>query len=143
MDGGQELVEISQVVLAELTRGITHRLEHRRQGRCLCRQPEFGTGLPDRSHARTNRKLAGDEGSATRRAARLRIVIGEQHAFLGELVEIRCPPGHHSPVVRANIPDADVVSHNDDYVGLTRIRALCKRDLSKQNHDAGTEKQGR
>jgi hypothetical protein len=36
----------------------------------------------------------------------------------GELVEVRRSPGHHAAVVCADVPDADVVSHDDDDVGF-------------------------
>ena len=36
VDGGQELIEIAEVVLAELARGITHGLERRGNGASLC-----------------------------------------------------------------------------------------------------------
>ncbi len=61
---------------------------------------------------------AGDEVGATRRAARLRVVVGEEHPFLGQLVEIRRPSSHQAAVVGADVPPADVVTHDDDDVGL-------------------------
>ncbi len=82
-------------------------------------QPVGRARLADRGHAGADRQLAGDEVRATRRAARLGVVVGEQHAFLGELVEVRRPPGHHAAVVSADVPDADVVAHDDDDVGLS------------------------
>jgi len=40
-----------------------------------------------------------------------RVVVGEEHAFLGHLVEVRCPPGHHAAVVGADVPHANVIAH--------------------------------
>src|SRR5208282_2264325 len=81
VDGWKELVTIAKVVLSELARGVAHGLENGSNRRGLRWQPEGRASLADRGHARTNRKLTGDEGSATRRAACLGIVVGEQHAF--------------------------------------------------------------
>ena len=75
-------------------------------------------GLADRGHAGADRQLAGDEVGAARRAARLGIVVGEQHALAGDPVEIGRAARHHSAVVGADVPDADVVAHDDDDVGL-------------------------
>ncbi len=41
VDGGQELIEIAEVVLAELARGITHVLERRGDGAGLGGQPDL------------------------------------------------------------------------------------------------------
>ena len=117
VDGGQELVEVAEVVLAELARGIAHGLERRGDGHRLRGDADGRAGLADRGHAGADRQLAGDEVRAARRAARLGVVVGEQHAFGGELVEVRRPPGHHAAVVGADVPHADVVAHDDDDVG--------------------------
>ena len=75
-------------------------------------------GLADRGHAGADRQLPGDEVRATRRATRLGIVVREQHAFLGDLVEVRRPARHHAAMIGADIPHADVVAHDDDDVGF-------------------------
>ena len=91
VDGGQELIEIAEVVLAELARGITHVLQRGGNRAGLGGQPDLGAGLADRGHARADGQFAGDEVRATRRATRLGVVVGEQHALFGELVEVRRP----------------------------------------------------
>ena len=113
----QELVAVAQMVLAELAGGVTTRLQHVGDGGGLGRQADRGAGLADRGHAGADRQLAGDEVGASRRAARLGVIIGEQHALGGDLVEIRRPPGHQAAVVGADVPHADVVTHDDDDVG--------------------------
>ena len=50
------------------------------------------------------------------------VVIGEEHAFGGELVEVRRSPGHHAPVVGPDVPNANVVCHDHDDVGFLRLR---------------------
>ena len=88
----------------------------RQSGRCA--------GLADRGHAGADRQLAGDEVGAARRAARLGVVVGEEHAFGGDLVEVRRAARHHAAVIGADIPDADVVAHDDDDVGSLLRRWL-------------------
>ncbi len=115
---GRNSFEIAEVVLAELAGGIAHVLEHRGNGHRLGGHADFGAGLADRGHAGADRQLAGDEVRATRRAARLGVVVGEQHALVGDLVEVRRPAGHHAAMVGADVPHADVVAHDDDDVRL-------------------------
>ena len=78
--------------------------------------------LADRGHAGADGQFAGDEVRATRRAARLGVIVGEQHAFLGHLVEVRRPAGHHAAAVGADVPHADVIAHDDDDVGFLVLR---------------------
>ena len=82
----------------------------------------------------------GDEVRATRRATCLGIVVGEQHAFLGDLVEVRRPARHHAAVIGADIPHADVVAHDDDDVGLLRLLCGCRRGC-QANGGADTRRQ--
>ena len=89
VDGRQELVEVAQVVLAELARGIAHRFEDRRDGRRLRGMPIGRTRLADGRHSRADRQLPGDEVGTSGRAARLGVIVGEQHPLGGQLVEVR------------------------------------------------------
>ena len=114
--GRQELVFIAEVVLAELAGGVAHSFERGRDGHGLRRQAGGGAGLADRRHAGADRQFAGDEVGAACRATRLGIVVGKQHAFGGDLVEVGRPPRHHAAVIGADIPDADVIAHDDDDV---------------------------
>ena len=130
----QELVLVAEVVLAELAGGVAHALEGGRDGGGLGRQAGRRAGLADGRHAGADRQLAGDEVGAPRRAACLGIVVGEQHALGGDLVEIRRAARHHAAVVGADVPDADVVAHDDDDVRPLRLRlSRCRRaDWSRQ-----------
>src|SRR5438477_12503685 len=83
VDGRQELIEIAEMVLAELAGGIALRFERRGYRASLRWDPDLGTGLADRGHACANRKLTHDEVCATRRATGLAVIVGAQHAFLG------------------------------------------------------------
>ena len=94
MDGGQIFVAVAEVVLAELAGGVALRFERGGNGAGFRRQTDFGTRLTDRGQAGADGQFAGDEVGAPRRATRFRVVVGEEHAFLGELVEIRRPARH-------------------------------------------------
>ena len=118
VDRGQELVEVAQVVLAELAGGVAHRLEGRGDGRRRGGHADLGAGLADGGQPGADRQLAGDEVGPARRAARLGVVVGEEHPLGGEPVEVRRPAGHHAPVVGADVEPADVVAHDEDDVRL-------------------------
>ena len=93
------------------------RLERRGDGRRLVRHAERGAGLADGGEAGADRQLAGDEVGAAGRAARLGVVVGEQHALGGQPVEVRRLAGHDAAVVGADVEPADVVAHDEDDVG--------------------------
>ena len=114
----QELVAVAQVVLAELAGGIAQRLEGRGDRRRLGRHADRRARLADGRHPGADRQLAGDEVGPSGRAARLGVVVGEQHPLGGEPVEVRRPARHHAPVVGADVEPADVVAHDDDDVRL-------------------------
>ena len=81
VDRGQELVQIAQVILPELAGRIAHRLQHRRDRGCLFRHADRRPRLPDCRQTGADRDLAGDEVGASRRAARLGVVVGEARAL--------------------------------------------------------------
>ena len=68
---GKIIVEVAEMVLAELAGGVAHRLQRRGNGRRLRRKANIGPGLTDRGHSGANRKFAGNESGAPRRALAL------------------------------------------------------------------------
>src|SRR5205823_3429324 len=118
MNSGQKLIEIAQVILTELTSCIALRFERRGYRASLRWDPDLGTGLADRGHACANRKLTHDEVCATRRATGLGVIVGEQHAFLGHLIEVRRSASHHAAMVGTDVPHSDVISHDEEDVGF-------------------------
>jgi hypothetical protein len=79
---------------------------------------DIGASLTDRGEAGAQRNLSGDEVGAAGGTARFRIIIGEAHAFSGELVEVRRLSRHHALMIGADVEPADVVTHDDEDVGL-------------------------
>src|SRR5258708_445334 len=104
MDSWQEFIEIAQVIFTELAGGIALRFERRGNRTGLCRYADLRPRLADRGHASANRKLTHDEVRSTGCAACLSVIVGEQHAFLGHLVEVWRPPRHHAAMVGAYVP---------------------------------------
>ena len=136
MHAGKVLVQVAEMVLAELPRRVPHRLQRRGDGRGLRRQPDIGARLADGRHPGADRQLAGDELRAPRRAARLGVVIREPHALGRKLVEIWRLAGHDPLMVGANIEPADVVAHDEQDVRLSRL-------LGKRRHGAEAKRSGK
>ena len=119
--GRQVLVAVTQVVLAELARPITQRLEHLGQRRIFLLQADLRPGQPDRGQPHPDRVLAGDERRPACRAGRLGVVIHEDHALVGDPVDVGRRAAHHSSVVSRDVPHADVVTPDDQDVRAFRV----------------------
>ncbi len=118
MHGRQVFIEIAEVVFAKLAGGLIEILKRACHRASRSGHPDFGSRLADGGQAGADGQLAGDEGCAPRRATRFSIVVSEKHAFFGEHVEVGRPASHHATVVSTDVPDADVVTHDDDDVRL-------------------------
>ena len=112
------------MVFAELAGRIALRLERGGDGAGFRRQTRGRARLADRGHAGADGQFAGDEIRATRRAARFGVIVGEQHAVLGHLVEVGRRAGHHAAAVSADIPHTNVIAHDEQDVGFF-IRGVC------------------
>ena len=123
----QKLVFIAKMVLAELAGGVTQPLERGGNRYRLRGYADGCTGLPHRCHSGSDRQLASDEVGASRRTARLGVVVGENHAFGSDLIEVRRTPSHHAAMVSADVPHADIVAHDDDDIRLLGRLRGCRR----------------
>ena len=95
VDGGQELVAVAEVVLAELAGGIAEGLEQLGDGRVvLAASPSVAPGSPTlvRPVRRPCWPVMND--GAAGGAALLGVVVGEHHPFLGDAVDVgrACSP---------------------------------------------------
>ncbi len=117
----QMLVVIAQVVLAELAGGVALLLEQigdrgRPVGNAMRR-----AGHADRQQSRPERVLPQNERGPPRRAALLRVKVGEHRPFLGHPVDVRRPVSHDSMIIRADIMNADVIAPDNQDVGLLAL----------------------
>jgi hypothetical protein len=118
MVGGQELVAVAQVVLAELAGAVPVVLERRGDGGVLGSDADVGAGHAHLGEAGAVRVLPGDEGGPTGGAALLAVVVGEAHPLLGDAVDVGRAIAHHPVRVAAQVRDADVVAPDDQDVRL-------------------------
>ena len=128
MDGGQKLIAIAQMVLAELAGGVAMRFEQLGKRRVLVGQSFLGTGKADLEQAGAEATLPGDECGASGGAGLLGIEVGEYRALLGDAVDVRRAVAHHAAVVGADVPVADVVAEDDEDVrrfAADGVRAGC------------------
>src|SRR6516162_4400608 len=67
---------------------------------------------------------AGEEGVAPGGAALLGVVGHEDRAFVADLIDVRRLADHQAAVVDARLHPADVVTHDEEDVGLPTAVAL-------------------
>ncbi len=116
--GGQVLVSIAEVVFAELAGRIALGFQKRCNGRVFLLQSHRGARQTHLGHAGTQARLAGDERCAAGGAALLGVVVGEDHPFMGDAVDVGRTKAHQSHGVGADVGLADVIAPDDDDVGL-------------------------
>ena len=105
----QVFVTVAKVVLPELTGGVALLLEQVTNGRC-----RIGNAVVSSRHTdRAERVLAEKERRSTRRAALLRIGVGEHCTFAGKAINVGRSVAHDAVVVGAN------VVHSDSRIGHT------------------------
>ena len=114
--GRQVLVQVAEVVLAELAGRVPQWLEQLGDGRILLLQADVHAGHPDLAHAGAVHALPGDERRPARRAALLAVGIGEKHSLVGDPVDVGREVAHHSAAVATQVRDADVVAPDDEDV---------------------------
>ncbi len=84
--------------------------------------------------------LPQNERCAPRRAALLGVVIGEERPFMRYAVDVRRSASHHAVMVGANVPDADVIGHDDENVRLLGLR-LCRSGCPEKRCRSGQHNQ--
>ena len=110
---GQELILVPEVVLAELTRGVTQVLEEHGDRRVLFAQPQVRAGHTHLAESGAEHALSGDERRTAGRAALLAVVVGEDHTLVGNAVDVGCPVTHEPHGVGADVCLSDVVAPDD------------------------------
>ena len=117
--GRKELVPIAEVVLAELPGDVALLLERRGDRRIVLMETDRRSGKPDLGESRAVHALPRDERSTTRRAGLLAVVVGELHTLVGDAIDVGRAVPHQPVAVTAQVGDADVVSPEDEDVGLS------------------------
>ncbi len=118
----QVLVEVAEVVLAELPGRVPEGLEQLCDRGVVARDADRRVRHPDLAQAGAVDALTGDEGRPTGGAALLSVRVGEADALVGQPVDVRGPVPHDPVAVAAQVGDADVVAPEDDDVRPFRFR---------------------
>ena len=128
---GQVLVAVTLVILAELAGGITLAFEDRGDGAIGLLLAFGGARQADFGHTGANRHRTADESCTADRAALLRVVVGERQTFLCDAVNVRRRVAHHSTIVVADVPSADVIAPNNENVWLLLMLGIGRSDGTK------------
>src|SRR5215475_3704984 len=123
MNGGQELVAVAKMVLAELSSRIAERLEQLGDCRIFFLQAQRGAWQPYLGHSGAQAGLAGDERRSPSSAALLGVIVGEHYAFLRDAIDVRRPVTHQAVRIGADVGLPDVIAPDDDDVRLP-VRTL-------------------
>jgi hypothetical protein len=118
VDGRQVVVAVAEVVLAELAGRITKRLEQLGDRRVFLLKTDRGAGHADFRQADADRVLPRDEAGAAGGTTLLRVVVGEETAFVRDAIDIGRWVTHHAVAELADVPNADIVASKDEDIGL-------------------------
>src|ERR1700758_1403047 len=91
VDSRQELVAVTEMVLAELAGRIAKRFEQFREGGVTWLYADCRTGDADFRETSAQRRLTRDEGRPASGAALVCVVVGKHHAFAGDAVDVGRP----------------------------------------------------
>ena len=116
----QVLVQVAEVVLAELPRRVAERLQQLGDRHVLGLEADVHAGDADLAQAGAVDALAGDERRPAGRAALLAVRVGEPHPLVGDPVDVRRPVAHQPVAVAAEVRDPDVVAPDHEDVRLVR-----------------------
>src|SRR5262249_24564289 len=116
----QVFVAVAEVVLAQLRGRVAQWFEQFGDGRVFLVQTNRRGRKPDFGQPGAQSVLTGDERRPSGGATLLGIVIGEQHALIGDAVDVWGLVAHEPTRVAAEVGHADVIAPDDDDVRLVR-----------------------
>ncbi len=100
------------------------------------RIPRSAPGSPTLLNPVRKGKLAGDECRPPRRATLLGVIRHELPALSGESIDVGSPISHHVLMVCAEVPDPDIVAHDDQDIrlpgGVRAAGSWAKRGCGQQ-----------
>ena len=142
MRGGQHVIAVAEVVLAELAGHVALRPQQRGDGGVFLLHPLRRARQADLGQAGADRRLTRDESRAPCGAALLSVPVGEQRPLAGNAVDVGRPVAHHSHVVRTDVELADVIAPDDDDVRLARGRLRLRLCWGGNRQHAGGDETG-
>jgi hypothetical protein len=112
----EELVAITQVVLAYLGRQVTLGFDQFGQRRVLRLQSQRSPRQTHRRQAGAQRELPGNERRPTSGAARLGVAVGQCRTLGADAVDVGSRASHDSAVICLDVEPSDVVSNDQEHV---------------------------
>src|ERR1700722_17376440 len=139
--GRQIFVAVAQMIFANLRGRVTFGLKQFRNRRIPILDALFRAWQTYHQETSSKRNLPQDECGSSSRAGLLRVVIGEERAVAGNSIDVRGATAHHATVVSTDIPDADIIGHDDDNVGFLRLgeRVWGRRETQNHQSDKNTK----
>ena len=125
----QMLVEVAEVVLAELPCRVALFLEKRSDGGVLFLHALRGPRHADLGKPRAEGRLPGDEGGSTGCAGLLGVVVGKDDALIGDPVDVGRLVAHQPHRVGRDVRLPDIVAPDDEDVRFF----CCMHSCTKQH----------
>src|SRR6516165_3008626 len=94
-----------------------------------------------RDHARAHRIHAGEEGIAPGGAALHGHVVHEDRAFVADAIDVWGFTDHQAAMIDMRLHKADVVTHDEEDVGLLLLLRRCRNDSPYHDGDSRQESQ--
>ena len=132
MHGGKMLVQVTLVVLTELSCRIAQAFHDRGDGDIGFLPAFLGTGQAHLGHTGPNGNVSAEECRPAGRARLLGIVICKANPFTRDPINIRGLEAHHTPIVVADVPGADIITPDHEDIGLLLRECCCTKDNSNQ-----------
>ena len=111
--GGQVLVAVTEMVLAELAGGVALVLQKHGDRGVLDVDAFFGTGKPDLREPGAEHTLAQHERSAACGAGLLAVIVSKEDALPGNAVDVGRPVADQTACVSTDVRLADVIAPDD------------------------------
>jgi hypothetical protein len=129
------------MVLAELRGDVSLRFEQFGNRRILFGQTLPGCRQADLQQPGAQRTLSGDEGNATGGTGLLAVIIGKDCSLTGDAIEVGGAIAHLAAVIGADVPVADIISHDDKDTRRRLLLGLRQRDRHGYGQDRGKQDQ--
>src|SRR5215510_12576757 len=111
-------ISVTEVILTELASGVSERFEQFGNGGIFGTHAICSAWQSNLAQPRAEYALAHDEGCAASGARLLGVVVGENHAFVGNAVDVGRLVAHYPFRVATEVRLTNVITPNNENVGF-------------------------
>src|SRR5690606_877416 len=125
--GREHVIEVAEMVLSELSRGVALILQRACDGQRLLGHADRSAGKSHLGETGAKHALPGDERRAAGGAGLFTVAVDEHHALVGDAVDVGRAIAHEAMRVATEVRDTDVVAPDYENVRLAggAVLAAC------------------